>query len=131
MTRREEHGRRGGKGGAAREAAGRLCLWYLCGKLACRRAQSCCGDPRRCTGLMRDWLGELAGRADPAFAAAERRTLTPAEKRAFAVWLAAVENAQVKPHGPESREDADRMRMEIARKLTALAQQEDWETAHP
>ena len=44
---------------ALRFAAGKLCLWSLCGNAECRRMRACGGDVRACAKRLCDWLDAL------------------------------------------------------------------------
>ena len=104
-----------------RDSADRLCLWRLCGRLACGRARACRGDPRACTNILRLWLGALAARADAPCLEDTPRLLTKEEARTFALFRGAVEQAEVKPISIEDEASADRLREDLARRLEALA----------
>src|SRR5688572_25912552 len=107
---------------ATRDGADRLCLWRLCGRLTCGRARACRGDPRDCTATLRLWLGALAARPDMALEAAPL-VLTKEETRQLALFRSAVEQAEVKPVSVEDEAAADRLRMDLARRLHALSEQ--------
>ncbi|MEZ5828046.1 MAG: hypothetical protein R3D30_02820 [Hyphomicrobiales bacterium] len=78
-----------------RFGAERLCLWVLCSKRRCKRANACHGDPRICTHIMVEWMAafEAERRERPDFAAMESQIETAAELRAYRAWRAALKNA--------------------------------------
>jgi len=104
-----------------RDSADRLCLWRLCGRLACVRARACRGDPRACANILRLWLGALAARADTPGPKDTPRVLTKEEARQLALFRSAVEQAEVKPVSIEDEAAADRLREDPARRLESLS----------
>jgi hypothetical protein len=95
-----------------RLAADMLCLWALCAKPACRRAQGCKGNPRACArrfgrlvpeqaryGLLLLFEAARCGISD-----AQMRHDVPNEIAALDAWLAQVEAAQ---DGCKARETVD------------------------
>ena len=108
-----------------RFGAARFCLWTLCGHRACRRARACRGDPRRCMGLLREWLGAVdeESRVRGSFAPLEPEIKTLAEARAYLAWhkarARAATGAQSDPESMDARA-ADRLRYDLARRLEAL-----------
>ena len=119
MTRGNETGRPSQTKALACDSADRLCLWRLCGRLACGRARACRGDPRECTNILRLWLGALAAQADAP--GDTPLLLTKEEARQLALFRGAVEQAEVKPVSIEDEAAADRLREDLARRLEALA----------
>jgi len=114
---------------ALRFGAGRLCLWRLCGNRICRRAQACRGDPRRCTGLLGDWLAavDAEARLRGLFAPPEGEIKTLAEARAYLAWRACAGRAATDTK-TDSEHEADRLRLDLARRLEALQQQHEAES---
>ena len=80
---------------ALRFAAGKLCLWSLCGNAECRRMRACGGDVRACAKRLCDWLDALEDErvAAPRFELMERDLKTIAELRAYRAWRKEVEAA--------------------------------------
>ena len=85
-----------------RTASNLLCLWALCGKPACRRAQQCKRDPRSCARRYGPLVPEearlgmlavLQGAQDGA-GIEEVRTHVPADIAAWEAWTAQVHAAR-------------------------------------
>ena len=109
---------------ALRFGAGRLCLWRLCGRASCRRAQACRGDPRSCLGLLGDWLAavDAEARCRGRFAPPDWEIKTPAEARAYLAWREAAGRTATDTK-PDAEHEADRLRHDLARRLEALQRQ--------
>ncbi|MGA7456468.1 MAG: hypothetical protein WBW51_03950 [Methyloceanibacter sp.] len=86
------NGTRRSREDALRFGADRICLWLLCGNVACSRARACRGDARVCAGLVCDWLEELdrEKRARRSFEDIESRLETAAELGAYRAWRKAL-----------------------------------------
>ena len=108
----------------SRAGADRLCLWRLCGGVACVRARACRGEPRDCTTALRLWLQALARAEAPGLEAAPL-VLTKEEARQLALFRSAVEQAEVKPMSIASEAEADLFRQDLSRRLLALSRKND------
>jgi hypothetical protein len=103
-----------------RYGADRLCLWVLCRRPACQRAQACREDPEGCTALMRAWLDalEMASAETPTFADMEEQIATPHELRLYRAWRKAMVRTK---DGPKtSPAETALLREELRRKIMAL-----------